>query len=242
MMKKLIVLFLTFFLLNVNVINVSAASACDYSEQTDLNSKAANIKVSYEIVEDKKTFEDGDTKIKVFNIQILNLTDTFYIVVKNDISEDEITYYATDAVDGVISFKWDYAETVTNFTFLVYTSNSTGCPDEKYKTIYLTTPRYNEFYNIESCQELTDFYLCQEFVTFSEISRSEFINQIQTYRDSISNNDDDVQDSDENTIFDKAFSFVNKNKWYIIVGSVVIIAGGYLIYRIKTKKQRELGL
>lgn len=239
-MKKILSFLVVMFLFNINV---SAASLCDYTEQSELNSKAANVKVSYDIVDSTLTFEDGVSLNKIFRIQMLNVTEDFYVIVKNDINKEEKTYYSTDAVDGVISFDWDYAETVTNFTIQVYTTNKTNCADEKYKTFYLTTPRYNNYFNIETCQELTDFYLCQEFVTFTDVSRDKFISQLESYRNGEVNNKGEKQEENENlTITDKIFEFIDNNKWYIIGGLSVIIIASFVIHRVKTKKQRELGL
>lgn len=239
-LKKILVFFMTIFLFNINV---SAASLCTYQEQTELNSKAANIKVSYEIVEDILHFADGDAEIKVFNIQIFNVTDEFYILVKNDVNKEEKIYDIDDAVDGVISFKWDYAESVTNFTIQVYTTNKTNCAEEKYKTIYLTTPRYNRFFNIESCQELSDFYLCQEYVTFSEISKDKFITQLESYRNGeLNNKGEEPVEEPKTGVFEKVFNFINDYKLVIIGGVVVVVSITFTAHHIKRKKQRELGL
>jgi len=239
-MKKILTFLIVMFLFNINV---SAASLCSYQEQTELNSKAANIKVSYEIVEETIEFEDGESSMKLFKIEILNVTDEFYVLIKNDVTKDEKIYYSSDAKDGVITFDWDYAETVTNFTIQVYTTNNTNCAEEKYKTFYLTTPRYNEFYNIETCQELTDFYLCQEYVTFGEISREKFLTQINNYKNGDVNNEgENPVEPTEPKVVDKIFEFIDNNKLYIISGFLVITAIGFGIYRVRTKKQRELGL
>lgn len=238
-MKKILAFLSLMLLFNINV---NAASLCDYNEQAELNSKAANVNVSYEVINSTTEFEDGTADTRVFKIQILNVTEDFYVLIKNDVTKEEKTYYSTDAKDGAISFIWDYAETVTNFTIQVYTTNKTNCADEKYKTIYLTTPRYNEYYNIESCQDLSEFYLCQEFVTFSEISRDKFLAQLESYRNGEINSGGEEPIVKDPTITDKIANFVIENIWYIIGGIVVIGTSGYTIYRIKTKKQRELGL
>ena len=239
-MKKILTFLTIMFSFNINV---SAASLCSYQEQTELNSKAANIKVSYKIIDDTIQFEDGASSMKVFNIELLNITEDFYVVIKNDINKEEKIYYSSDAVNGVVSFKWDYAETVTNFTIQVYTTNKTNCADEKYKTFYLTTPRYNEFYNIETCQELTDFYLCQEYVTFAEVSREKFLTQIENYRNGeVNNKGEEPNVQEEPKMTDKIFEFIDDNKWFILGGLLVITISGVTIYRIRTKKQRELGL
>lgn len=238
-MKKILAFLSLMLLFNINV---SAASSCNYNEQAELNSKAANVNVSYEVIDSTEEFEDGLANTRVFQIQILNVTEEFYILIKNDVTKEEKTYYSTDAKDGIISFIWDYAETVTNFTIQIYTTNKTNCVDEKYKTIYLTTPRYNEYYNIESCQELSDFYLCQEFVTFSDINRENFLKQLESYRNGEIDISGEEPVVEEPSSTDKIFKFIDDYKWYIIGGVVIIILGSYTVYRIKTKKQRELGL
>lgn len=239
-MKKLLTFLSVMFLFNINV---SAASLCDYDEQIELNSKAANVKVSYDIVDKTIHFEDMDSIQRVFNIQILNVTEEFYIVVKNDITKVDKTYYSTDAQNGMITFEWDYAEAVTNFTIQVYTTANTNCANEKYKTIYLTTPRYNEYYNTLYCDFLTDFYLCQEFVTFDKISREEFVNKIDSYENKIiDNNGEEIPNDETPTIMDKIVDFIDNNKWYILGGVSLILIGVYCVHKIKVKKQRELGL
>ena len=109
--------------------------------------------------------------------------------------------------------------------------------------MYLTTPRYNEYSNYEICQRLSDFYLCQEFVTFSEIDEAKFDTQIDKYiNGDVNSEGEKVKDTDELKLTDKIFSFIDDYKWYIIGGSLVLIISITVIYRAKTKKQRELGL
>lgn len=239
-MKKIITFFLVMFLFTINV---NAASLCSYEEQNELNSKAANIRVSYESVTEEIQFEDMPSTKDVFYITILNVTEEFYILLKNDINNEEVILTVDDISDGAITYKWDYAETVTNFTIQVYTTNKTNCAEERYKTIYLTTPRYNEFYNYEICQELPDFYLCQKYVTFAPISRSEFATKINNYQNGNIDDDGEIKEEEKDeTIIDKAFNFVDEYKWYILGAISIITIIGITIYRIKTKKQRELGL
>lgn len=238
-MKKILAILIAIFLFNMEV---SAASLCSYKEQTEINQKAANVKVTYEVVTDIVHFEDMDTTMDVFDISIFNITEDLYVIVKNNINDEEKVFTYNDTVDGVAKFRWTYADSVTNFTIQVYTTNKTSCPDEKFKTFYLTTPRYNEYYDVEVCQELSDFYLCQKFVTFSEIDEEKFFTQLDNYRNEDPNDKDkDIQDKDEK-ITDKIFNFLDENKWFIIGGLVIIIGGTLIIYKVKTKKQRELGL
>ena len=81
-MKLFLVFIVSLFLFNINV---SAASSCSYSEQAELNSKAANIKVSYETAIEGLTYEDGESQVEYFKISILNGPEEFYIGVKNSL-------------------------------------------------------------------------------------------------------------------------------------------------------------
>lgn len=239
-MKKILAILFIVFLYNSNVY---AASICDYKEQTAINQKASNVKVSYEVVTETVKFEDMDSTMEVFDISIFNITEEFYVIVKNSITSEEKHFTSADAVDGVIHFRWTYAEKVTNFTIQVFTTDKTSCPDEKYKTLYLTTPRYNEFYKREICSEYEDFYLCQEFVTFSEVSSEKFLERLESYRNGeIDSSGETPNDSSNEKITDKIFDFLDEYKWYI-AGSIILIIGvSIMVQRIRTKKQRDLGL
>ena len=239
-MKKILAILFIVFLYNSNVY---AASICDYKEQTAINQKASNIKVSYEVVTETIKFEDMDSTMEVFDISIFNITEDFYVIVKNNVTEEEKYFSSSDAKDGVVHFKWTYADNVTNFTIQVFTTDKTSCPDEKYKTIYLTTPRYNTYYNVGTCQDNPDFYLCQKFVTFSEIDEEKFFQQLESYKNGeINDSGEEPKNPSNDNITDIIFNFLNEYKWYIL-GSIVIIVGvTIVIQRIRTKKQRELGL
>jgi len=175
---KKIITFL--FLMFIYTIQVEAASLCTYSESNELNSKAANVKVFYEIVKEEVESEMFYLK-KYFKITIANVTKDFYVEVENDNNNELYRYTHLNATDGIITFNWENLDDITNFTFKVYSSDNTSCPDERYKTLYLTTPRFNDFYNRMVCLENPDFYMCQEFVTFKEIEETDFITKFNDF-------------------------------------------------------------
>ena len=239
-MKKIITFIILFLCLNINV---QAASLCSYTEQTELSGKASNVKATYELVEEEVEFTDGTFAIQKFKVNILNVTKDLYVVVKNNVTEDEITYRYTDNVDGIIGFEWTLLDSVTTFTIQVYSSINTNCPDEKYKTIYLTTPRYNRFSEMEICNSLDDFYLCQKYVTFQDIDKTTFLDKIDSFqKGEISNDGENLPPSDNLSILDKIINFVTDYIVFILGSIVIILVIIYVIHRIKTKKQRELGL
>jgi len=244
-MKKFLLAFFVLFTININV---HAASLCSYEEQTNLNSKAANVKVSYEVVEETVEFEDMDVISKVFDISIFNITEEFYVVVKNNINDQEKTYRYSDTNNGIVKFRWKDLEDVTNFTFQIFTTEKTNCPDEKFKTLYLTAPRYNPYSRYSICSQLEDFYLCEEFVTFSKIDEDEFINKVEKYQkeELKTNNNEKVEENKENEkptkMTDEIFNFFDNYKWYIVGGLIIVLVVLIIINRKKLKKQRDLGL
>lgn len=244
-MKKVITFIVVMFLLNVNV---SAASLCSYQEQSELNSKAANIKASYEIIKEitdnnDDAYSDSVLIEDFLKVSISNVSEEFYVLVKNDYNREQKTYTTKSAKDGIITFDWKNTDEVTNFTIQVYTTNKVKCPDERIKTIYLTVPRYNKFSNRDICLENKDFYLCQEYVTFAEINNVKFTEQMVKYLNKEVDNKGEVnEDPTPSTPTDVIFNFINTYKWYIIIVILAGVFAGVSIYKVKTKKQRELGL
>jgi len=239
-MKKIITFIMLMLFLNIEV---SAASLCSYQEQSVINSKAANIKTSYEAVEELVGTDEIGYYKQYFKISITNITEEFYVVMKNDLTNEEIIYRNSDTTDNILTINWDNTEKVTNFTIQIYTSNKTSCPEEKYKTMYITLPRYNKYSERDVCVENPDFYLCQRFVTFEEIDDSEFVNQIVEYKQKENKIEEEKPIIEEEpTIMDKVFEFIDTYKFFIIGGIVIAIGIIVIVHRVRTKKQRELGL
>ena len=247
MVKKLIALIITSILF---VTNVNAASKCSYEEQTKLNGKAGNVKVSYEItsIDSKGDYINMDTgehfdtlKKDAFEISILNVSEEVYVVVTNDINSDSKTIRYSDASNGVAKFIWKDTEQIVNFTFNVYSSNKTECPDETYKTLYLTTPRANPLAGYSDCDDLEDFYLCQKYVTFKEVTVGDFFTKITQYKNKEIDDNGEVIPANK-TIFDRIYNFVKDNKWFIVSGIVIVAGAVFSINYSKNKKQRDLGL
>jgi len=236
--KFLIFIFSLFFLSQ----SVSAASLCSYENQTKNNQKAANIKALYEVVEVTEKFDDMDVTSKTIEISILNIPKELYVVIKNNVTKEEKVFTNADAVDGIVKFKWNEIDYVTTFTIQIFTTNKTNCPDERIKTIYLTTPRYNEFSKKYICSELSEFYLCQEFVTSKEFDENYFLKQLDSFRnEKIDEKGNEILENNL-TITDKIFEFMNTYKWYILGGLTILATILIVISVKKNKKQRDLSL
>lgn len=217
----------------------NAASLCSYQEQNELKSKASNIKVKNEI--EKYDIESADYPITMnrFKISITNLTEEFYVVVTNDYDKKERTFRSTDAKDGIATFYWEYDEDKTNFVFKIYSSNATKCPNDLYKTAYLTTPKYNPYFKLEVCQNNPDFYLCKQYILTEIVDSDTFYQQLDKYLTKEINEEgkNPTENEKDVTISAQIFKFINDYKYYILGGLVLVATGAGVIIYFKNKKQ-----
>ena len=238
-MKKILVFLILILTFNTNV---SAASMCSSEEKVELNQKAANIKAKYEVVEEK--YETLDFPYEAtrtfFNIHISNISEEFYIVVRNEDNNFNQNYYYANSNNGIITIKWENMFEVSTFSLEVYTTDKTGCPNEKLKTLYLTTPRYNSLSENYLCDEYNDFYLCAEYVNFAVVSEEKFFDEFDKYIKKIEKKypQEGLKQEEEN----KFIELIDNYKWYIISGVIIIAGIGFAVIIIKKRKYRELGL
>ncbi len=243
LVKKFLTFMIAFFLLGINVY---AASACDVNEEASLKQKAANITANYEVVSNLVTDGEDEGIEEYFNISIYNLSEEFYVVVKRDKKETEEeerivnkVYNYSDTQNGVLTFKWENNEEVTNWTIEVYSSNKTSCTGESYKKLYLTTPHFNNFSYLAMCDDLEEFYLCKRYVTFDEIDSETFYKKLESFQAG-KINDKGEETKSKTTFFDNVFKFIDENKWIIIgvgAGIVAIITPVVVIKKRKSRKK-----
>lgn len=241
------------FLLGMNI--VSAASKCDVSTTADLNREVVNIKASYEekekimdpsvyTIPDEQLYEDMEQAVielkqYYFQINILNLSENFYIEVSNDVSGPIGRYDSSKAVNGVISIDWTNLSKVATFTIKVYASNATGCGGELYRTIYLTIPRYNDYSEYVVCNTLTDYYLCQKYVTFDEVDFGVFSSNVEKKLEEVEEDKKLTDTDDEDKWYTSAWNFIKEHNVAFIIGgiSLIVIAGGVAIVIIRNRRR-----
>lgn len=214
---------------------------CSYQEQLNLNSKAANVRTTYELITDRVEYEDGVSLVEYFVIRILNITEDTYVEISNDIEKDAKTYHYADTEDGKVNIIWTKTSEIANFTVKVFAETTTACSGDLLKTSRFSMPKYNGYYNRAICEEIPDFYLCQKYISVDDVDESEFVSKVEGYINGTVDKDGEKVNQKENK---KSFlEFINQNKWYIIGAAGVIGVGiGVFVYLKKTKKQRELGI
>lgn len=231
-------------LVPINVVN--AASKCDYNEQAKLNNDVADIKITYEEAEGSTgeilELEGGgnfEETYNYFKITIYNLTESFFVRISNDYNNEVKYIRYSDLIDGVGIYEWSHLEKVTKFTFKIYSSNETGCANEEYRIVYLTTPRLNTFYNNALCTGKESFYLCQKYVTEEEVDYTTFMSEVNSFSPDEKEDDSQGTVNDDKTFFDNIREFVSENKLTIGIVSTIIVIGGGVAIVIVIKKRRS---
>ncbi len=232
---------------------VSAESACSYEEQSDLNANANLIKINYEakerLVDPDEYFypEDVETEEEraefemyesYLEINVLNMTDQYYIEMTNNLNNEVNTINYNDLVDGVYKYELTDLSEVITFDFLIKSSSLTSCPNESIKLTYLTTPRENEYYYYDVCSDLSDENICKQFVTGEEITIDEFQKQVEDLAivDDGTTSGEDKNSEDSNSFLD----FINDNIIVIAVGLIVVVIGVIVATDVIRGKRRKL--
>ena len=219
------------------------AAECSYKEQAELNKKAADIKAVYEEtvgIDGTGNLEDGEStpvQYEYFTINMLNVKDDFYIVYSNNVNNKSKTYTMADAVNGVISFEWKNLKKVATMTFKVYSSEKTGCKDQLLRTIYLTVPRFNNYYSWSICEGRENLSLCDKYVTTEEVDYDVFVDRVVKASNNKSNN----QNTNTNNTSNNTINNTNNMNLYIYGGvallAIIIIV---VVIVIANKKRNRL--
>ncbi len=242
-MKKILAL----FLLLIVPISVNAQSACNYEEQANLTDGINLIKINYNEMEevaadgnylppegvanDPDLFEDYEYLITYFEIEITNMTEDYYIIVRNDVNDETFRINYSDTNNGAYSFEERDISKVHRYTFEIYSSDLTPCKDEVFGVEYETTPRYNYNSEYSVCETYPDEAICEKYTTLPEMSEEDFFERIEVLNEETGN--DDAEKEPEET------SFVSEYLVYIILG-IVIIAVGVAGTIVMLRRRRKL--
>jgi len=216
------------------------ASTCSNERIIELSSLASNVQVSYEPYEDNVTTFDETFDVEVddsdpaFYITIYNLDEGLNAVVTREDIKKAVVVTPEDAdADGVILVNAGTAYSIKNFTIKIR-SNDDNCKNEVLKTATVTTPKYNDWFEREACEENPDFEMCQEYSLndYSNVSDREFSEKLTTYKE-----EKKKEEERKNSLWYKISSFLNKYKWIFIAIALAVIAIVIVII-IRRKKSR----
>ena len=246
-------LLLIVLLFSVFINPVSAL--CNYEEQAALNKEVANVKANYEVVNidvgkdycyplDGYETEDYTCYADVIQIVILNISKNFVVRIENDDYDFKYDYKYSDTDNGTLTFyltdkdgqKIQYNPTVTEYEIEVLASSETGCEGSTLRTFNLTIPRYNSYSDLKYCDALSDYYLCQKYVTYDRVPYEDFSKRI---TEEINKRNE--QKEEELKWYEKIWEFVVDHKTVFIVGGIIaVVAGGGTAVYIIIRRRRDI--
>ncbi len=221
------------------LISTANASVCSNEEQVKLKKIASSVGVTYEEAQEKLdpsmyvTNDDvgyDPVYLDYFKVIFSNVPKESYIEITNDY-DDEIKFIRyQDTEDGVYSFDWKNTDKITKFTYEVFSSAETSCPDEKFYTGYLVLPKYNEVSASVRCKGLEDLPACQKYIT-SDMDPEEQERQIEERQKEL------AKEEEKKNKKAKIGDFVKDHMAIIIAGSTIVIAGVATVV-VKNKRKR----
>ncbi len=220
------------------------ASSCSYSEQAELNNIAANVKVTYDVVEiyngkliNPENDQEFDSYRKGLKINILNVTDEISVKVTNNITKETKGFTTNDAQDGIISFEHNNIDKVTTYNIEVY-ANKYSCSGDLIRKIDFIAPMYNSYSELAICNEHPEFYYCQEFLTEENIDYNTFIEKTEELQAKDEEEQKERKHQEQNFL-EKIKAFYKNNKLVINITGSVIVVGGLTTAIILIKKRRS---
>lgn len=241
-MTKILRIFLITFLFfcNINVINAE----CSYTEKSNLNKIAANVKVDYEIkkqnikIPEEDSYEPISGELRSINLNVVNVSKEVYVEQTEESTGVVTRLNYSDTNKGNFTSIYTDVSKIRKFSYKIYSSEATACPGEELKTLYITLPKYNEFYDM--CESSEDYSLCKEFITVDIKDSDEFQKKLNNY---LNKEYKDLKIDDNDTSwFNNILEFLDNYKLLFIVTIVLSLGVTAVIIVIKKKRQRELGL
>lgn len=244
--KNYLLLLIAVLFLGIATVHASDTSTCDTVTKGKLRQSASNIKANYIVEEESITdnLEEGEQTYtnRYLVIKIYNLSTGMYVEVQSSVpSVSNVqtvskTYYRTDmSPDGSISLRQDNFPYLVNYKITVYASVDSPCSGTVLRKINITLPKYNSYSNLDICDGLEDYYLCQEYITY-DIDDKSFLTKLNEYKSKlVTNSVEDITNGNNNTASDIA-SGVSEYK-YILVGVIISIGVVITILILKGKKK-----
>ena len=238
--KIFVIIFMLAFFLMIG--NVSAAedkeNMCTPTQLSELRSMAANVKVTYVPVTEaeKLTTPNGESGAeyvskRYLDIKIFNLNTKLIVNAKNGI--DSFTVTSNDiGGDGAVTIRQPASTSAINYEF-EDTSLLYGCSLETLRTIKLTLPKYNYYSQLDVCDDIPDYYLCQPYTTYS-VDGGTFYDKVDEYKVKLSTLEKEKEENNNTSFVTNTMSGISKYK-YLIVGIVVVVGVVLTIFVLKKK-------
>ena len=234
-----LIMIVSMFLFTNTVLAEDDDLVCSALELKELREIAAALKVTYlpktkivQISPDVATDATSYTA-KYLDVKVYNMHSSIYLEVENDNDFSTVVTLSDVGSDGSITFRQDMLNRKVNYTFTAKTTK-TGCESQNLRTIKLTLPIYNTYSETLICEDIPDYYLCQEFVT-SQVDSATFLNRVNAYKAKLQEQGESKEEKDNTSVTNRTLVNVAKYK-YLIVGVIVTLGVVITIVIIKRKE------
>lgn len=239
------------FMIGTNMVFAEEDTTCNAVSLNELRTMAANVKVSYvpTTIDEKVEMdeESGSDILTTYylDVKVYNITSKLYVKTEasgsNVTSSEHLLSLLNVGADGAATIRQRALNQPVTYTFTIF-SDEYGCTGRILRTMKLTLPRFNYYSELAICQDIPDYYLCQQYTTY-EVDGATFYDKVDEYKAKLEAQNEELANSEDNTGFvNKAISSISKYK-YVVVGVIVVIGvvATTLILR-KNKKKKEKGL
>lgn len=232
--------------IGINSVKAEEDTTCNAVSLNELRNLAANIKVSYVPTSvNQKTEYDEESgtdyvTVRYLDVKVYNITSKLYVRTEaggdNVTSSSHLLTLANVGADGAATIRQEAINQPVTYTFTIF-SDAYGCTGRTLRTLKLTLPRFNYYSELEICQDIPDYYLCQQYTTY-EVDGATFYDKVDEYKAKLAAQAEENESADDNTsIVNKAISGVSKYK-YVVVG--VIVAIGVVVTVLILKKRKKV--
>lgn len=226
-MKNIKYIIFTLLISFISIFHVNAS--CTDEEITSLKELANDIKITYKHL--GKIEDEEGIYYNIFEVNIKNIDDDFYILYLNDTEK-------LVATDGKITKNFNNG----TWKFNIY-SNKCGI---KITDIDVYIPRFNTYSLDPLCEGIdgNDFPLCGKYYEY-DVSYDNFVDRVNYYR-SIHDIDENINDEkkDEKNlislVYDSILNFFINYKLYIIISIAILLIVIVLFIIIRKRKKRGI--
>ena len=239
-MKKSVIIALCSMLGFTGLITANA-SACNNEELVKLKKTASKVQANYVEKEeevDPSTYyagkENNDPLYEnYFSVMFSGLSEKVYVKIDNDYNEEtKFIRYQDASSEGIYSFDWKHTDNVVKFTYEVYSSSETSCPDEKLFTGYIILPMYNDFYGTIMCDGLEELEACHKYIS-KKVDPAKQEEEIMKYLESKIKKEGEKNKK----WYQRVGDFVASHK-FLTGFSIVVIGGVATTVVVKNKRKR----
>lgn len=204
MNKKILILLTLFILPNI------VKAECSNQEIIRYKNIATNVNNYIEFNESSKTFD----------LTIYNVTNDIYITINDN------KYYRNDQNEIKIN------NLTPGIRYPIKIKPLNGmCQDYSVRTIYVNTPSYNKYYNLDICKDNNNS-LCSKWANTNGYTEEQFKNILK-----------EKEKEEEQTIIEQAENIKKYTisdflrDYYIIILLTIIVLGIYSIYKLDKKQK-----